>query len=95
MAKRAAQSAPSQTGLRESFGRSKKADWSTADAELLRECIASVAKVGGALRLGYSRDGGAYAIGVYGDGDPYTLYVPPSDDIDEVVAKVSNAFAEL
>jgi len=95
MAKRTAGTSPSQTGLRESFGQSKKADWSRADAELLRECIASVAKVGGALRLGYSRDGGAYAIGVYGDGDPYTLYIPPSDDIDDAIAKVSNAFAEL
>lgn len=95
MAKKSAQGMPSQTGLRESFGQSKKADWARADAELLRECIASVATVGGALRLGYSRDGGAYAIGVYGDGDPYTLYVPPSDDIDEVIAKVSNAFANL
>lgn len=95
MAKRAGGSAQSQTGLRESFGRSKKADWMHADAEALRECIAAVARVGGALRLGYSRDGGAYAIGVYGDGDPYTLYIPPSDDIDDAITKVGNAFREL
>lgn len=95
MAKRTVQSAPSQTGLRESFGRSKKADWNTADGEQLRETIASVASVGGALRLGYSRDGGAYAIGVYGDGDPYTLYVPPSEEIADVLAKIENAFKAL
>jgi len=85
----------SQTGLRESYGRGKQADWLTADAEALREAIANVAKTGGALRLGYSRDGGAYAIGVYGDGDPYTLYCPPDDDIDSVMAKISNAFSNL
>jgi hypothetical protein len=51
--------------------------------------------VGGALRLGYSRDGGAYAVGVYGDGDPYTLYHPPEDDIDALLAKIENAFSEI
>jgi hypothetical protein len=85
----------SQTGLRESYGRGKQADWSNCDAEILRECIAVVAKTGGALRLGYSRDGGAYAIGVYGDGDPYTLYSPPDDDIDSIIVKITTAFGEL
>jgi len=85
----------SQTGLRESYGRGKQADWRNANAEGLRECVAIVASTGGALRLGYSRDGGAYAIGVYGDGDPYTLYCPPDDDIDAVVVKIGNAFTNL
>jgi hypothetical protein len=85
----------SQTGLREQFSSSKKADWMAADSSQLQSAIAAVAKTGGAIRLGYSRDGGAYALGVYGDGDPYTLYVPPSDDIDATLAKVENAFAEL
>ena len=85
----------SQTGLRESYGRGKQADWTTADAEQLRETIACVAKTGGALRLGYSRDGGAYAIGVYGDGDPYTLYCPPDDNVDAIMVKISNAFHNL
>lgn len=85
----------SQTGLRESYGRGKQADWNSADADALRACIAVVAKIGGALRLGYSRDGGAYAIGVYGDGDPYTLYCPPDDDIDAVITRIANAFGEL
>jgi len=85
----------SPTGLRETMGRGKQADWLTADAEGLREAIANVAKTGGALRLGYSRDGGAYAIGVYGDGDPYTLYCPPDDNVDAIMVKISNAFANL
>ena len=68
MAKKSGATGGSQTGLRESFGNSKKADWIRADAAQLQETIAAVAKTGGALRLGYSRDGGAYAIGVYGDG---------------------------
>lgn len=94
MAKKQASQA-SQTGLRESFSSAKKADWNRADAEQLLSTLATVAKAGGALRLGYSRDGGAYAIGVYGDGDPYTLYIPPTDSIDDVLVKIENAFGEL
>lgn len=95
MAKKAAQSGKSQTGLRESYGKAKMADWHSANAEELCNTIASVAKTGGALRLGYSRDGGAFAIGIYGDGDPYTLYVGVDDDIDATIAKIGNAFSEL
>lgn len=62
---------------------SVSADWLLADAELLREAIATVARDGGALRFGYTRDGGAYALGILGDGEPYTEYVRPSDDINE------------
>lgn len=85
----------SQTGLRESYGRGKQADWSNADPEKLRDCIAMVAKANGALRLGYSRDGGAYSIGVYGDGDPYTLYCPPDEEIDDVLVRITNAFSNI
>lgn len=57
------------------------ADWSSADALVLQRAIRVVADMGGALRLGYTRDGGAYAVGIYGDGEPFTEYVPPSEDI--------------
>lgn len=83
------------TGLRESIGRSKKADWGKANPEQLQSAIAATAKVGGALRLGYSRDGGAYAVGVYGDGDPYTLYIAPDEDIDAKLAQIENAFSNI
>lgn len=95
MAKKTANITTSQTGLRESAGKQKKADWSNADGQQLIQAISTAASVGGALRLGYSRDGGAYAIGVYGDGDPYTLYVSPEDDINTMLAKIENAFAAI
>lgn len=94
MAKKAG-STSRQTSLRASIVESRKADWESCDAEQLRTTIAIVAKVGGALRLGYSRDGGAYAVGVYGDGDPYTLYHAPDEDIDALLAKIENAFSEI
>lgn len=59
------------------------ADWGEADPAILAYCIGVVAKQGGALRFGYSRDGGAFSIGIYGDGEqPYTEYVRPSESID-------------
>lgn len=68
------------------------ADYAAANAELLQRAIASVALQGGALRLGYTSDGGAYAIGVYGDGDPYTDYVKPSENIDDYLADLAEAW---
>lgn len=64
------------------------ADWAGVDGQLLVKAIAAVARHGGALRLGYTRDGGAYAIGIYGDGDPFTEYVPPSDSVDDYLKGV-------
>jgi hypothetical protein len=58
------------------------ADWGSCDGTILAKAVAAVARMGGALRLGYTRDGGAYAVGVYGDGTPFTEYIPPSDDIE-------------
>ena len=59
------------------------ADWGDANPTLLADCVARVARQGGALRFGYTRDGGAFSVGVYGDGDePYTQYIRPSEDID-------------
>jgi hypothetical protein len=59
------------------------ADWESADGALVLKLAATLGKDGGALRLGYTRDGGAYAIGIYGDGEPYTIYIPPTEDLNE------------
>jgi hypothetical protein len=68
------------------------ADWEAVDGVLLSKLVAAATRDGGALRLGYTRDGGAYAIGVYGDGDPYTLYVSPSEDINEWIREATADF---
>lgn len=64
------------------------ADWLNADAELLRNVVAAVAYTGGAIRFGYTSDGGAYSIGLYGDGQPYTVYVRPSEDINQALREL-------
>jgi len=69
-------------------GTTGAADWGDVDGGLLCKAVASVARDGGALRLGYSRDGGAYAFGFYGDGEPFTEFVAPSEDIGEYLKGV-------
>lgn len=69
------------------------ADWEAADGSLVTKFMATVASDGGAARLGYTRDGGAYAIGIYGDGDPYTVYVSPSEDINEWLREAIEDFS--
>lgn len=68
------------------------ADWTAVNAEWIRAAIAQVAREGGALRLGYTRDLGAYSIGVYGDGDPYTDYLRPGEDIDAYLERLYYAW---
>lgn len=59
------------------------ADWAGVDGTLLAKAVAGVARLGGALRFGYTRDGGAYAIGFYEGDDKWTEYIPPGDDVEE------------
>lgn len=68
------------------------ADWGSVDGAIVVDAIAAVARTGGALRFGYTRDGGAYAIGVYGDGDPYTVYVRPSESVETVLGDIADSF---
>jgi hypothetical protein len=70
------------------------ADWETVSGELLLKAIATVARMGGALRLGYTRDGGAYAIGIYGDGEPFTEYVPPDESVDELMKGIIEDYGD-
>jgi len=71
-----------QLGMRPASG-SSTADWEGVDGALVCKLAAKLAFHGGAIRLGYTRDGGAYAIGIYGYDEPYTVYLPPSEDIDD------------
>lgn len=68
------------------------ADWGAVAPDVLHRAIEVITRKGGAIRLGYSRDGGAYAIGIYGDGDPYTVYVRPSDDVEDHLRDVTDVF---
>lgn len=66
--------------------------WTKVDPIILAETVETVARAGGALRLGYTRDGGALSIGVYGDGDPYTIYVGSDKDYRNVFRALCDGF---
>lgn len=70
--------------------------WSMVNSANLLELVDLATAVGGAIRLGTSRDGGALAMGVYGDGtEPYTLYSPSVEGMEEHIAGVGNAFESI
>lgn len=68
---------------REKRNSGEVADFASADPLLLSRAICTLARVGGALRFGYTRDGGAYAIGVYYDGEHDTEYLRPDESLDD------------
>ncbi len=71
-----------------------RVDWNSIGAELLRTACSCVAKSGGALRFGYTRDQGAFAIGVYGEGDPYTEYFHSPQDCTEFLLELIGDYTD-
>lgn len=73
----------------------QEADWSAADGQLLHQLIIVIARMGGAVRFGHSRDGGAFSIGIYGDGEPYTEYVGGGGDINHHLQSFIETYRDL
>lgn len=70
--------------------------WSQVNSVNLLELVDLATAVGGAIRLGCSRDGGALAMGVYGDGpEPYTLYSPSSEGMEEHISALGAVFEAM
>lgn len=75
---------------------SAPANWEDISADAIRHAVAQVGSIGGALRLGYTRDGGAFAIGVYGvEAEPYTDYLRPGDDVEAYLDELSDEVIRL
>lgn len=66
--------------------------FSEVPPRLLLDLITVLAALGGALRVGATRDGGAMALGYYLDGDTWTEYVRPQEDC---VAYLEAAIADF
>ena len=65
------------------------ADWGTVTPNLLVDLCQVVSGLGGAVRIGYTRDGGAYSVGIYLDDDRETFYCRPSDDLNDFVLRLT------
>lgn len=74
--------------------RSGTVSWANIGADIVRDAISAVAKSGGCLRMGYTRDQGAYAIGIYGEGDPYTEYFHSVQDCTEFLLEIIGDYAD-
>lgn len=70
-------------------GGSDVSDWGTVSPTVLVDLVQVVAGLGGAVRLGYTRDGGAYSVGIYLDDDRETFYCRPSDDLDDFISRLT------
>jgi len=81
-AARAAIAAQQRGNRRRNRGTVDEADWGSADAGKLLNAVCAIARTGGAIQFGYTRDKGAFAIRVLGDGEPYNEYVRATEDID-------------
>jgi hypothetical protein len=80
---------PNRRRFERNQAQKKGADYQTVNPDCILAAIVAVARAGGALRFGYTRDGGAYAIGVYGDDSPYTDYIKPNEGIDEYLMDIA------
>ena len=58
----------------------------------LAQLAIGAALVGGALRIGLTRDGGALAIGVYMGDDYGTEYVRPDEDLPRAVREIAQGW---
>lgn len=70
-------------------GSSDVSDWGTVTPKVLIDLVQVVSGLGGAVRLGYTRDGGAYSVGIYLDDDRETFYCRPSDDLDDFITRLT------
>lgn len=67
-------------------GDSEPADWGAVADELIAGAVVAATSQSWAIRFGYTRDGGAYTIGILGDGEPQTIYIRPTEGIEQWLA---------
>jgi len=68
------------------------AEWAGFDWTCIVALTEQLVAVGGALRIGATRDGGAWALGVY-EGDDYaTEYIRPAEDFERAVQEICEAW---
>jgi len=73
------------------FGADKKtggADWSSCDAELLKEVVVLITDLGGAVIIGMSRDQGAHSMTLMLDDTRKSLWFDGDADLDEKLQEV-------
>lgn len=67
-------------------------DWGKFDWACTIALTEALVAVGGALRLGATRDGGAWALGIYQGDDYATEYVRPAEDFETASGEIVAAW---
>lgn len=68
------------------------ADWKQFDWAATIALVEVLAEQDGALRIGRTRDGGAWALGVYLGDDYATEYIRPSEDFQDAILEICEAW---
>lgn len=68
--------------------------WQQHDWLYLAALTQALAKQGGALRIGTTRDGGALALGLYAGQDYATEYVKPNEDLPNALYEIAEIWLE-
>lgn len=68
--------------------------WKQQDWLYLAAFTQAVAKQGGAVRIGTTRDGGALALGIYAGEDYATEYIRPTEDLPDTLHDIAEVWLE-
>lgn len=72
-----------------------RADWGDVHPELLSRVIMACTRLGGAISFGTSRDAGVFNLTLFLDGDRRTIWLQPSDNVEEEVAEIAKALEDM
>lgn len=67
-------------------------DWAGFGWAEVQALTEELVAVGGAVRIGATRDGGAWAFGIYHGDDYATEYVRPAEDFTQAVQEICEAW---
>lgn len=68
--------------------------WKQQDWLYLAALVQAMAKEGGAVRIGVTRDGGALALGLYHENDYATEYIRPNESVADAVTEIADVWLE-
>jgi hypothetical protein len=71
---------------------SSQANWDAYDWVRTVALVRALVTMGGALRIGQTRDGGAWALGIYVGDDYATEYIRPSEDFAAAIDEIATAW---
>lgn len=82
-------------GLGSAHEETSRFSWTEALPELVAAVVISVARRGGLASFGATRDGGAGTVTIFLDGDRTTVYIKPSESVDDKLAEIVDFMSNI